>query len=464
MRLSLLNNLENSNFDLDNSFNNINHKDNINLDYSKAQGFDNNIKFQEISAEKILINKKKSFALKNKSTILNSPSKFNTSKENFNPKFKFSKISTKCKTSSSILNNNILEDNTSNANELIYYNNNSITNDSNNMIGINNDEENLEYSELVYGLEEVERLFLILAKNKFFSDFDEQTINTILENLIEFQVNRNRIIFNKGDLANFFYILVSGNLEYKENDNKNFQIIRPFETVGEEALLETKINRKGSLKVISNAKILILEGNFYRKILKDFKIKKFYDLTLLLNEISIFKNLPKKQKLELAEKLILKNYNPGDYILKSEESNNNIFLVKEGEIEYYNKAKNKTIKNKKYFGEISLIFKLKSKFDIYCLTKSKVYILTKSVLKQVLSYNYKFIITLELFKTAIYKNEYFNSLLFNLDINKDKILKSLETKKYKEGDYILNNEEGDKFIFLVEGSFKEVFILLFNLL
>jgi hypothetical protein len=123
------------------------------------------------------------------------------------------------------------------------------------------DNENVEMMRMVTAEEEA-MLKRMLSSHFLFTNFDEQTIASLIDDLIEFNLDEGRTLYEEGDDGHYFYLIVKGELECSENE-ENIKIIKEGECIGELALLQ-KCKRTSTVRALTNCVLFVLEGSNFR--------------------------------------------------------------------------------------------------------------------------------------------------------------------------------------------------------
>lgn len=365
-----------------------------------------------------------------------------------------SKVSTNFKPVKGSINNNHRE-------EYYHNTNNKFQTLKNDMESF---DEDLIFSSKEVSLSELSKLRATLLKHYMFADFDDQSINLILEQLIEFMVERDRILFQVNDEGDYFYIIRSGLLEFT-NESGDKELLSEMQSIGEIALIQ-KTKRKGTLRSISDAEVFVLEGSIYREIKKSANLERIKVMYEFLDKIPLLKNLTTVQKNFICINSQQVYYQPNSHIIKSGESGNAIFIIKEGLVtcKQQNGEEIKKFASKEYFGELSVLFHAKRTIDVYAVRNTSSFIISKKVLEDAIGSDYKEKMVLSMFIDCINRNSQLNKLIN--ENNSEDIFKCFELKKYKQNDEIWSkkNKECDKVLMLLDGDICEVTYYNFNII
>ena len=128
---------------------------------------------------------------------------------------------------------------------------------------------NYNYSTAVQEISEEENLMLKqwLKKHFLFDQFDENSIQRIIDSLSLYQLEEDKFIFKEGETGNEFYIIKTGKLEIKTKITNI--VLTQGDTFGELALLKRRCVRTYAALTKTQVEIFALTMENYTKILKE---------------------------------------------------------------------------------------------------------------------------------------------------------------------------------------------------
>ena len=329
-------------------------------------------------------------------------------------------------------------------------------------------------------------LLMILKQHFLFENLNENEIKKIINSSIKHEYNSGKIIFNKGDEANSFYIIKKGIIRIFDNQNSQL-ISKEYSSFGEIGLINSLNKRNYSaisesksilMEINKNSYISIIENKKHTELNKDNIFNYFLETYLIFKGITKeeknnFKNLIKYKEIKsIHKKISLKEHFSNCFfpfnnkikiffigkgkIQVSIKQNNNNFLSKiisEGynigirsllfndEIETNNDKKKKNIIDYDFFigySETSEILYLNEKMFIECFGLNyKNYLLNSCAL-------------------FFIKNDFvFNAIKYNCNIPDEEIYKLFKIKKYRQNTLIFQkgiSQTNNKSIILLEGN------------
>ncbi len=292
-----------------------------------------------------------------------------------------------------------------------------------------------------------------LSKHFFFSSLEKQARSEIIREMSQCFALKGTIIFKQGDIGNYYYIISEGTVELIINGEKKKEI-QKGENFGELALIYD-VPRSGTIKTLSDCYFWIMEKRNFKKIVAHITHITFEENKKFFQGVPIYSTIEYEQKNILFNNLFKESYYEGQKILGQGELNSCIFFIKEGEVNLINNKDNnkvvKTLKRGDYFGEIDIILKGESSFDVYSKTKTIIYAISSSTLYKILGENYSSVLLLDFIKNALLRTNSFKKLNVKL---LDQISELVIAKYFvKEQSVYPNNfNTSSKMIILVDGE------------
>jgi CRP-like cAMP-binding protein len=304
--------------------------------------------------------------------------------------------------------------------------------------------------------EEEATLKNILSTHFLFTNFDDKMLSLIIDDLIEFNLDKDRVLYEEGDDGHYFYLILKGELEVLEGDERK-KIIVEGECLGELALLH-KSKRITTVRAISDCILFVLEGTIFREIQKKLNTDKINETIQIIDKINILQYLESMQKYNIACLIIQSYFSKGQKIITRGEEGDRMYYVKEGHISC--KVNNNEVKRLAagdILGENSLIFETRRSADVYSVDHTTLYIITKKNLEEALGLSYINIILFAFFRQTAKDSKFFMSL-FN-ETQFEELFKLFDLKKYRQNEIVFSkdNTTNKKLVIIFQGGLAEVF-------
>ncbi len=289
----------------------------------------------------------------------------------------------------------------------------------------------------IFSPEDEQWIKSILASHYLFSHLDEILISMILDNFVEFKINKDDILFEEGDQGICFFIVRKGELDMIERGRFS-KVILENECFGELSLLHTGPHTF-TVKANKECSLFILEGQIYREIVKSNSSEEITEIVNFLDTIGLISCLSTLQKTNIGSLTVKCEFFDNQKIIKKGDDGDRMFIIKKGGVSCRNNGKEiKKMVQKEYFGEISLVYETKRTLDIVSVGNTVCYIITKSHLIEVLGSNYKNIILYSYFKFHILRNKFIMNLLS--EIHLEDLYDLFEVKRYKLNEVVYNKD------------------------
>ena len=179
-----------------------------------------------------------------------------------------------------------------------------------------------------FPIEDNKFIFKILKEHFLFINFDEYSLNNIIDESTGIQLEKDMIIFNEGEEANSFYILRNGEIEIYDKFNKKV-LNKQYTTFGEIGLIDLTSQRKYTAKTNSVVQLYVIDKQLYLSYKKEFLKKKnnnnkeddynFFQKQILFKFIS---DIEKKAFISLS---VINTFNE-DNMIKVKENETNCIL------------------------------------------------------------------------------------------------------------------------------------------
>jgi CRP-like cAMP-binding protein len=295
----------------------------------------------------------------------------------------------------------------------------------------------------------------ILSSHYLFSHLDDNVISILMDNFIEFNLNKDETLFNEGDPSVFFFIISKGEFSIFEN-NIQMKLLKENECFGEVSLLHNS-PRTFTVKANTESTLYMLEGDIYRSVMQEYSTEQMSEMLTFIDTIGILNCLDQIQKSNISRLIIKCEFNDGQIIINKGDDGDRMFIIKEGYVSCI--GNNKELKRmgpREYFGENSLVFDTKRTLNIISVGNTICYIIPKSSLEEVLGPSFKNIILYSFFKFHILKNRFLMNLMN--EINFDDLYKIFEVKRYKINDIVFSKDfnVNKKLVLIFQGGLIDV--------
>ena len=330
----------------------------------------------------------------------------------------------------------------------------------------NYDSQNMEYEiekeneKNNFPIDDNKYIINILKEHFLFFDFDENTLNFLIDDSTGIQLEKNMIIFKEGEEANSFYILRKGEIEIFDKFNSKI-INKKYSTFGEIGLININAKRKYTAKTNSIAQLYVIDKNLflsYKKENNNIEENNEDKMNIFEKQI-IFKFISYIEKISFINLSLIQTYNKNSNIEIKDSFNlidNNIMSFKriyviKGKIQFSFSQDNSSniisdyINNGNIFDLNSAIFSTYNQILISSLSKGKIKENSIKVISclndtKVFIYNDKSLI--ECF--GICPISYLLNTCLNYYISQDlifsKIIKNLSNSKSSDKRFISNKK------------------------
>ena len=257
----------------------------------------------------------------------------------------------------------------------------------------NYDSQNMEYEiekeneKNNFPIDDNKYIINILKEHFLFFDFDENTLNFLIDDSTGIQLEKNMIIFKEGEEANSFYILRKGEIEIFDKFNSKI-INKKYSTFGEIGLININAKRKYTAKTNSIAQLYVIDKNLYLSYKKENNNieENNEDKMNIFEKQIIFKFISYIEKISFINLSLIQTYNKNSNIEIKDSFNiidNNIMTFKriyviKGKIQFSFSQDNSSntiseyINNGNIFDLNSAIFSTYNQILISSLSKRKI--------------------------------------------------------------------------------------------
>ncbi|MBN2382462.1 cyclic nucleotide-binding domain-containing protein [bacterium] len=234
-----------------------------------------------------------------------------------------------------------------------------------------------------------------------FKDMNEEQLEMIVKVIIPLKMLKGTRVFEEGELSNSLYIISEGSFEVRtkvssvdEEHDTVFSVLTPGHFFGEFAFL-TNCPRVATVTAREDSLVYQLTKENLDEIIKQYpeveeRLFLFYKsraLDLVLAKSPLFRGISIEERREMLELFVLKKFKSGDYLIREGQKDDNLFLIKKGEL----RVETTTHKDKKvflntlgqhqFFGEISFLTGLPRTADVIAVTDCEILLIGKEDLE-----------------------------------------------------------------------------------
>lgn len=208
------------------------------------------------------------------------------------------------------------------------------------------------------------RLKELLSKIFIFSSLDPKDMDIILNAMDFKRFRKGDTVIKQNDDGNELFIVEHGRLSCSKYQNGQYMQIRyyqPGEFFGELALLYNT-PRQATITALEDCELLSLDRETFNHIVRDSMISNSVKFEKFLSEVPLLRNLSEYERTRLSDCLIVRNFSPGEQVIRENEPGDNFYLVIEGKATAFkfnhNTGRQEEVMHydeKSYFGELALI-------------------------------------------------------------------------------------------------------------
>lgn len=213
----------------------------------------------------------------------------------------------------------------------------------------------------------------VLLKSFYFSALNKEDQDKIINAMSIVEYKPNDYVIKQGDDGNLLYLVAEGELSCykkftKEGEDVFLKKYGPGDSFGELSLLYNT-PRAASIIADTNSTLYALDSRTFNIIVKMSAIKKRDDYISFLRNVELLSSLNDKEIDKLIDCILVKHYSKGDYIIKEGDDGNSFFILVKGSLTARKviNGEEKIVfeyKEKDYFGELSLLRKMKRAANI----------------------------------------------------------------------------------------------------
>ena len=218
--------------------------------------------------------------------------------------------------------------------------------------------------------DQMSRLRSSVSGNFLFSHLDPESLNTVLNALVEKPIPAANVkVITQGDPGDFFYVVETGSFDIFIHPSGTIQSgadgmgnkvasIGPGGSFGELALMYNAPRAATVVSKEGKSTLWALDRVTFRRILMDsaFQRRRMYEG--FLEEVPLLHTLKTYERSKIADALESSRFPSGTYIIKEGDPGDAFFLLESGEAEAYKRGTEAAVKKYArgdYFGELALL-------------------------------------------------------------------------------------------------------------
>ena len=220
-----------------------------------------------------------------------------------------------------------------------------------------------------------------------------EQINQVIDAMFERHVVAGEHLIEQGDDGDNFYVVERGTYNVLKSFEKNKppQIVNTFANKGffGELALMYNVPRAATVQAVTDGIVWAMDRKSFRHIVlkSAFRKRRLYEN--LLESVPMLKCLDNYERINLADVLVTKSYNPGECIIQEGDIADGIFFIEEGMVKVTIKKNGKEkdvgkLTSGKYFGEKALVENSKRSASVYAVDKVKVAFLDRHSFERML--------------------------------------------------------------------------------
>lgn len=170
-------------------------------------------------------------------------------------------------------------------------------------------------------------LYQAINKVLFFFTLDNEEKNMIMSKMWSKQVEQGECLIKKGQSADHFYIIESGEFEVLPINKK----LSRGDRFGELALMHSMPQRI-TIKAICPSTVWTISRNLVKRIMVNTSARKHEELLRFLQSVNIFKNMNSRKISILSQSLEVEKFNSGEEIISQGEISSKFYIIRKGSV------------------------------------------------------------------------------------------------------------------------------------
>jgi cGMP-dependent protein kinase 1 len=301
-------------------------------------------------------------------------------------------------------------------------------------------------------------------KNSVFNTLTPHQIQLVSQSMELYTFKENKTIISQNTQGSMFYIIKSGKLEVIA-DKKRVGILKEMDCFGELALMHDNL-RSSTVNTLTECFLWGIHRETFKVLIEEISKSTYKENFNLISTIPAFQSLDSSQIDALLGCLVSIKYPTNKRIIKANDIDNTIFIVKEGIVScVFKGVEVKRMDPGSVFGELALLDNCSRQATVTAINDVVCLVSTKDKLYKALGQSFHRILYYNSIYNTINENKYLSMLNSNqikqiisfldiktLTLTKNIIIKSgtlLNTSIYLtlQGDFRYNDQVVNKFTF-----------------
>ncbi|OMJ84662.1 hypothetical protein SteCoe_14181 [Stentor coeruleus] len=262
-------------------------------------------------------------------------------------------------------------------------------------------------------------------------DNDGKTI--IIDEMKHYSIGAKEIIFEQGNPAECFFVLVGGKLEVLVNDNR-VNIIKPGTGFGELALIDN-CARSATVRTIEKSILWGLDRKTFKKSIEVLNASNYSENRQFLDSVPLFQILTRKQKELIMTAMTYQLWAAGEKIIKEGDTGDSLFIIKDGQVSCTQKGiEIRQLAKGNFFGEQALLNNCVRTATITAITDTKVISIGSTTIVKVLGGNLEQVLYKNTIVMSFEKSPVFRALT---EEQLKKIIEHMKIMQYQDGETVI---------------------------
>ncbi|EEB19945.1 cGMP-dependent protein kinase, isozyme, putative [Pediculus humanus corporis] len=199
-----------------------------------------------------------------------------------------------------------------------------------------------------------------ILENNFLKNLDTVQVREIVESVYPKKFSKGDYVVREGEAGSHLYVSAEGELEVIKDQNVLGRM-GPGKAFGELAILYN-CRRTASIKVVSDAKVWVLDRQVFQKIMMKTGLQRLQENLNFLRSVPLLQSLNNEVLAKIADVLEVDFYPSGEHIIRQGATGDTFFIISSGSVKVTQEKPGKDeeeeirILNKgDYFGEQALL-------------------------------------------------------------------------------------------------------------